>query len=77
MRLFLLLSLLAVPCLAQVDRARAEKRELVFDDADLIEGATQGPDVELIRTREVARRAPLLKVRTDFRREALASVHQL
>lgn len=78
MRLLLLWCLVALPALAQVDRpARAEKRELVFDDADLIEGTTSGPQVELIEKARAPRRTSLLKVRTDFRREALASIHQL
>lgn len=77
MRLLLLSCLVALPALAQVDRTNRVTREVTFDDADLIEGTTQAPEVEVIEKTPKARRQSLLKVRTDFRREALASIHQL
>lgn len=77
MRLLLLLTLLSLSAAAQKPQEpRAPKTEFTFD-GDLIEGAGDAPDVELVQKTQRPRHDRLLKVRDSFRREVLASVSQL
>jgi hypothetical protein len=78
MRSLLLLSLLALPAVAQTTRdAKQQKTELVFTGPDLIDGTGQAPDVELVQQAARPKHESLLRPRADFRKQALDSVHAL
>lgn len=76
MRLLAALAVLAtLPAFAQ--QPRAPKTEVTFVEGDLIEGTDRRPDVELIDAAKAPKHSSLIKVREDFRREALSSANQL
>jgi hypothetical protein len=82
MNRFLLTVFLAVSVSASAQKAFPEAKErpapprvtsLEFGEGDLIEGATQAPEVEVVSSVASSSEGSLIRVRESFRAEVLAS----
>lgn len=85
MRKLLALAVLLVASVSTAQRASDQRpdprspapKEIVFEDPDLIDGATQAPLGTMVDVVDRARHESLLKVRTSFREKVLGSAAEL